>query len=141
MAKLPIPMQKPWSATIVEGRRLLLRPAAAKQSRDCGGHFHRSEACAGEAPRFARFESKAGRFTCKLPLIVAFFFFCFALSEVSSAYVLEGAKWQFSPVNVQMGLSLTAGALQSPPSFPLMDGSTSWEQVYTGATEIGRAHV
>jgi FG-GAP-like repeat/Matrixin len=138
MAKLPIPMQKPWSATIVEGRGLLLRPAAVKQSRDRGGYFHQSEAWAGEVPPFARFKSKVGRFTCKFHLIGAFFF-CFVLSEVSPAYVLEGAKWQFSPVNVQMGLSLTSGSLQSPTSFPLMDGSTSWEQVYTGATGVWNA--
>jgi hypothetical protein len=77
--------------------------------------------------------SKVGRF--------AFFLlsFCLALSESASAYVLEGAKWQFSPVNVQMSLTATAGALLSPPSFPLMDGSASWEQVYTGAAGVWNA--
>jgi FG-GAP-like repeat/Matrixin len=76
---------------------------------------------------------KAGRFAYFLLL------FCLAFAESASAYVLEGAKWQFSPVNVQMSLTATAGALVSPPSFPLMDGSTSWEQVYTGATGVWNA--
>jgi hypothetical protein len=68
--------------------------------------------------------------------ILTFLFFCFALNELSPAYVLEGATWPYSPVNVQMELSSTAGSLQSPPPFPLYDGSTSWEQVYAGAAGV-----
>ena len=71
--------------------------------------------------------------------LLTFVFFFFALCEISPAYVLEGAKWQNSPVNVQMNLSATAGSLQSPPFFPLIDGSASWEQVYTGAAGVWNA--
>jgi Matrixin len=77
--------------------------------------------------------SKAGRFTYTLLLV------CLTLSEPGFAYVLEGAKWQYSPVNIQMSLSATARALVYPPSFPLNDGSTSWEQVYTGAAGVWNA--
>ena len=82
---------------------------------------------------------KVGRFACKFRQLLSCLFFCFALSEPSPAYVLEGAKWQYSPVNVQMNLTATAGSLQYHPSFPLMDGSTSWEQVYTGAASVWNA--
>jgi Matrixin len=77
--------------------------------------------------------SKASRF--------AYFLFIFSLGLVKpgAAYVLEGAKWQSSPVNVQMSLSATTILLAFPPSFPLMDGSTSWEQVYTGAAGVWNA--
>jgi len=71
--------------------------------------------------------------------ILTFLFFCFALSELSPAYVLEPAKWQYSPVNIQMKLSSTARSLVSPPTFPLVDGSTSWEQVYMGAAGVWNA--
>jgi Matrixin len=71
--------------------------------------------------------------------LLTFLFCCFALSEPSPAYVLEGAAWQYSPVNVQMKLSSTAGSLQYPPAFPLHDGSASWEQVYTAATKVWNA--
>ncbi len=54
----------------------------------------------------------------------------------SRAYVLEGATWQFSPVNVQMELSSTSSSLLYPPSFPLLDGSTSWEAVYSGSAGV-----
>jgi hypothetical protein len=83
--------------------------------------------------------SKVGRFASKFRQLLTCLLFCFALSELSPAYVLEGAKWQYSPVNVQMNLSATAGSLQYHPSFPLMDGSTSWEQVYTGAAGVWNA--
>jgi hypothetical protein len=71
--------------------------------------------------------------------ILTFLFFCFALSELSPAYVLEGANWKYSPVNVQMKLSSTAGSLQYPPAFPLYDGSASWEQIYTAAIGVWNA--
>jgi hypothetical protein len=38
-----------------------------------------------------------------------------------------------------MKLSATAGSLQYPPAFPLYDGSTSWEQVYSLATGVWNA--
>jgi hypothetical protein len=68
--------------------------------------------------------------------LLTFLVFWFALSELAPAYVLEPAYWKYSPVNVRMELSPTAGSLISPPSFPLYDGSTSWEQVYAGAAEV-----
>jgi Matrixin len=72
----------------------------------------------------------------RFPSSFAFLLLCFAASESSLAYVLEGANWQSSPVNVQMELSSTAGSLQTPPSFPLYDGSTTWEQVYAASTTV-----
>jgi Matrixin len=71
--------------------------------------------------------------------LLTFLFFCFALSQLSPAYVLEGATWPYSPVNVQMDLSSTTRSLQYPPAFPLYDGSASWEQVYTAATQVWNA--
>jgi len=65
--------------------------------------------------------------------------FSVAFTESGFAYVLEGAKWQYSPVNVRMELSVTAGSLRHPPSFPLLDGSTSWEQVCAGAAGVWNA--
>jgi hypothetical protein len=65
--------------------------------------------------------------------------FCFALSELSPAYVLEGGKLRSSPTNIQMKLSSTAGSLSNPPAFPLSDGSTSWEQVFTASANIWNA--
>ena len=121
MAKLLIRLQKASTVKMVEKRRFVLRAAAATRPR---GEV-------SEASRFASDADKAGRF-----VYLAFLFFSFALGEVSRAYVLEGAQWQFSPVNVQMNLSSTARSLQSPPSFPLIDGSTSWEQVYVGAAGV-----
>jgi len=82
---------------------------------------------------------KASANNCGFHNILTFLFFCFALSELSPAYVLEPANWRYSPVNLQMKLSSTAGLLVSPPTFPLYDGSTSWEQVYTGATGVWNA--
>jgi hypothetical protein len=76
------------------------------------------------------------RLSSKFHQILTFLFFCFAHSELARAYVLEPAYWQYSPVNVRMELTPTAGSLQYPPSFPLIDGSTSWEQVYAGAAEV-----
>jgi hypothetical protein len=52
---------------------------------------------------------------------------------------LEGGKLQTSPVNIQMKLSSTANTLKFPPSFPLADGSTSWEQVFNAAVSIWNA--
>src|SRR5271163_3177683 len=76
------------------------------------------------------------RLPSKFHQTLTFLFFCFAHSELARAYVLEGAYWQYSPVNVRMELSATAGSLQYPPSFPLIDGSTSWDEVYAGAAEV-----
>jgi len=76
------------------------------------------------------------RLPSKYHQTLTFLFFCFAHSELARAYVLEPAYWQYSPVNVRMELTPTAGSLQCPPSFPLIDGSTSWEQVYAGAAEV-----
>jgi len=110
-----VPFKGHWSAIIPKGHCFACEP--------------------GKAGRFARFSKcKAGRFA-----YLTFLFLSFALCESSPAYVLEGPKWQYSPVNVQMSLSATAGSLQAPPSFPLSDGSTSWEQVYTGATGVWNA--
>ena len=75
----------------------------------------------------------------RFPSTLAFLLLAFAASEPGPAYVLEGANWESSPVNVQMGLSSTAGSLQSPPSFPLYDGSTSWEQVYSASANAWNA--
>jgi FG-GAP-like repeat/Matrixin len=119
MGNLFLSLYKFSPAKIAKGRCFLLRAAAATRTRRDG---------------FGCDPGKAGRFA-----YLAFLFFSFALSELSPAYVLEGAKWQFSPVNVQMNLSATAGRLQYPPSFPLMDGSTSWEQVYSGAAGVWNA--
>jgi hypothetical protein len=96
-------------------------------------------------PRFHRPRRRTRprrRRLCNRPVMatfLTFLFFCFALGELSPAYVLEGAAWQYSPVNVQMKLSSTAGSLQYPPVFPLYDGSTSWEQVYTAGTVVWNA--
>jgi hypothetical protein len=70
-----------------------------------------------------------------------FCFLCwFALIGATHAYVLEGGKLQSSPVNIQMKLSSTGGSLGSnAPSFPLYDGSTSWEQVFNAAVGIWNA--
>jgi hypothetical protein len=76
---------------------------------------------------------------CKFHHIPIFLFFCFVLAEHSFAYVLEGAAWQFSPVNVRMELSSTSGSLLYPPSYPLLDGSTSWEEIYTGSAGVWNA--
>jgi hypothetical protein len=79
------------------------------------------------------------RLSSKFHQILIILFFCLALAEHSFAYVLEGAAWQFSPVNVRMELSSTSGSLLYPPSFPLYDGSTSWEEVYTGSAGVWNA--
>ena len=115
MSKPFVPLKRLWLAKILAWR--------------C---FHYRKAYVGEAGRFAYFRNCNG-----LPSILLLFYL--ALSESGSAFVLEGAKWQYSPVNVQMKLSSTARSLSNPPPFPLMDGSTSWEQVYTGAAGVWNA--
>jgi hypothetical protein len=49
------------------------------------------------------------------------------------AYVLEGQRWFFSPVSIQMNLSATR---PPSPAFPLLDGSESWESVYAESAQI-----
>ena len=51
-------------------------------------------------------------------------------------YVLEGQRWFFSPVSIQMNLSATNYRLLSPPGVPLDDGAGSWESVYSTSAAI-----
>jgi hypothetical protein len=109
----------------------------AKSSTDMRGSYAVAEPIADNSVDTRRLMMQSQeRLSSKFHQILTFLFFCFAHSELARAYVLEPAYWQHSPVNVRMELTPTAGSLQYPPSFPLIDGSTSWEQVYAGAAEV-----
>ena len=109
----------------------------AKSSTDMRGSYAVAEPIADNSVDTRRLMMQSQeRLSSKFHQILTFLFFCFAHSELARAYVLEPAYWQHSPVNVRMELTPTAGSLQYSPSFPLIDGSTSWEQVYAGAAEV-----
>src|SRR6516225_1245743 len=62
--------------------------------------------------------------------------FVFGFATGGRAYVLEGQLWNASPVTMQMNLSATSYRLQSPPRFPLIDGATSWDGIYSAAAAV-----
>jgi hypothetical protein len=67
--------------------------------------------------------------------------FALGVAGITNAYVLEGQRWNSSSVSMQMNLSATGYRLQSPPSFPLFDGATSWDGVYSAAAAVWNPHM
>jgi hypothetical protein len=66
----------------------------------------------------------------KMKELSQFLVLIFALSSQAKAYVLEGQSWNTPQVFFQMNLTPTVNRLSKPTGFPLIDGSTSWENSF-----------
>ena len=64
------------------------------------------------------------------------------MGQVANAYFLEGQRWSLgTTVSIAMNLSATNSKLQVKPSFPLQDGSPTWEAVFEDAAGLWNQNI